>query len=76
MRRYELRVPEEVHAAVRAEAGRQLRPPGDVLTDFLRACWPDYVAGRIRADFTNPHAGPVIDVSSRPDRQALPVGVA
>lgn len=74
MRGYELRVPEEVHAAVRAEANRQLRHPGDVLTDFLRACWPDYVAGRIRADFTNPHAGQVIDTIPRPDRQALLVG--
>lgn len=56
-----LAVPEEVAEAVRAEARRQLRRPGEILTDFIRACWPDYVAGRLRHDFTHPLDGRVIE---------------
>jgi hypothetical protein len=46
-----LSVPDELAAAVRAEAARRVCRPADVLLDFLRRCWPEYVAGQLRADF-------------------------
>ncbi|MGH9013163.1 MAG: hypothetical protein ACRDZ1_04400 [Acidimicrobiia bacterium] len=58
MRGIDLRVPEEVADAVRAEANRRLCRPGEVLVDFLRRYWPRYVAEDLRRDLTTS----VIDV--------------
>jgi hypothetical protein len=49
-------VPEPVVDALRGEAARRLCHPGDVLADFVRACWPNYVADRLADDLR-----PIID---------------
>jgi len=53
-------VPQEVADALRAEAYRTLRRPGEVLVDFVRTCWPDFIAGRLRTELRHPAT--VIDV--------------
>ncbi len=59
-------IPLEVHDAIRGEANRRLLQPGEVLTDFVRQCWPAYVAGSLARDLA-----PVIDVSARVRRDGL-----
>jgi hypothetical protein len=44
-----------------AEASRQLRRPSEILTDFVRACWPGYIADRLRHDLAHPLDGQIID---------------
>lgn len=66
MRCIPLRVPEQVSAAVHAEAIRQARRPGDVLADWLRVTFPDFVRETMARDFAHPAAVGVIDVKDRP----------
>jgi hypothetical protein len=47
-------VPIEIADAVRAEAFRTLRRPGDVLTEFVRVYWAEFIAGRLRVDLRHP----------------------
>jgi hypothetical protein len=49
-------VPETVADALRGEANRRLVHPGDVLVDFVRSCWPSYVANQLVTDLR-----PVLD---------------
>ena len=66
MRGTTLAVPEEVAEAVRAEAVRQLRRPGEILVEFVQQCWPSYVAGRLRYDLGSPGAARVIQAHAEP----------
>ena len=74
MRNASVQVPEPVADALRGEAARRGCRPGEVLADFVRACWPRFVAGALEKDLR-----PVVDAelvddrSSEPaDRPALP----
>jgi hypothetical protein len=58
-------VPDEMADAIRLEAVRQTRRPGDVLVDFLRTYWPAFVEQRLRSDFEHPAARRVINADSR-----------
>jgi hypothetical protein len=69
MRSVRLAVPEPVVDALRGEAARRLCHPGDVLADFVRACWPDYVADRLADDLR-----PVIDAECVGEVEALTEG--
>ena len=64
MRSTPLSVPEEVADAVRSEALRQRCRPGEILIDFVRQCWPRYVAEELHQDLTRPAARQVIDAVS------------
>lgn len=66
----QLSVPEEVALAVRAEAYRTLRRPGEVLTDWLRRTFPRYVADRLAEDLLHPAGGLLFDVAA--DAEAAP----
>jgi hypothetical protein len=52
---------EEVVDALRGEAARRLTRVRDVLDDFVRCCWPEYVAHRLRRDLDHPIAAQLID---------------
>lgn len=45
-----LKVPVPVADAIRGEANRRMVRPGDVLIDFVRRHWPEYVAGELARD--------------------------
>jgi hypothetical protein len=47
-------VPDEVAEAVRHEALREMRRPGDVLAEFLRWGWPSFVKERLSRDLGIP----------------------
>jgi hypothetical protein len=73
MRGVDLRVPEEVADVVRAEASRRLCRPGEVLVDFVRRCWPAYVAEVVGRDL---RGAEVVDVKGRnvgPPRPLMPM---
>jgi hypothetical protein len=59
-----LLVPEPVADALRGEANRRLMRPGEVLTDFLRTCWPHYAAGELARDLRPILDAEIVDVSS------------
>jgi hypothetical protein len=52
-------VPEALYDAIRGEAARRLMRPGEVLADFMRTCWPQYVAGELARDLQ-----PVLDAEA------------
>jgi hypothetical protein len=53
-------VPEEVDEALRAEEYRTGGRRHEILADWFRATWPDYVAGRLRRDLRSPIAARVV----------------
>lgn len=46
-------LPPEVAAAVDAEAYRRLVRRGDVLAEFVRTCWPTYLANVLAQDLAS-----------------------
>ena len=60
-----LTVPIELADAVRAEALRQMRRPGEVVADALRSVFPEYVEVRLRRALQHPITGRVIDAYPR-----------
>ena len=55
-----LTVPTAFADAIRAEALRQMRLPGEVVTDALRLAFPPYVESRLQKDLKHPLIGRVI----------------
>jgi plasmid stability protein len=64
--RIDLRLPDEIARALRAEAARQLVSPGRVVVEVLRQSLPGYVERQIRRDLAHPIAGEVIEACCRP----------
>jgi hypothetical protein len=72
MRGVTVTVPEEVDEALRAEEYRTGGRRHEILADWFRATWPDYVASRLRRDLRSPiparaipPRAPVLEVTSR-----------
>jgi hypothetical protein len=60
MRGVTVTVPEEVDEALRAEEYRSGDRRHDILANWFRATWPDYVASRLRRDLRSPVAARVV----------------
>lgn len=57
-------VPWEVGQAIRQEAARQLRRPGDVIADWVRHSFPDYVAEALRTSLGRPATGLLLEAKA------------
>jgi hypothetical protein len=62
-------VSEPAADALRGEANRRLLRPGDVFDDFMRTCWPSYVAASLARDLQ-----PVVDAEVVDDARELICG--
>lgn len=65
-------VPEAVADALRGEAQRRLVRPGEVLTDFMRHCWPTYLAECVADDLQPVLDVEALDAETPPDQPAAP----
>jgi hypothetical protein len=56
---------------LRGEASRRMVHPGQVLIDFICACWPAYIAGTARRELSQPLDETAVDSRYNDDPGAL-----